>query len=657
MFEAILATFWLIPVLAVGCLYAYRAGMIEIGGDEVGLVFKKHNLFSLTRVPPATRQSKEDNFPSSNPAPLANLQFALEGEAGWQADVLSPGTHLGYWRWMYKIQKVVRVHVPPGQVGLVVANDGAPLPVDRRLGRIVECNGFQDARSFLVNGGQMGQQFGLLTTGTYRINTKLFDVYVQEDLRVCVIKTGNVGIVSTLEGSAIPAGDTAGPVIPGHDCFQNGQRFVDAGGCKGIQEEVLQAGSYTLNRWFVLVEQVPLTYIPTGTVGVVISNAGKAPRKDARVELVEEGYKGVRRTPLPPGWHALNPRVLKVEIVPTYEITLDWSNKSKDRRNYDAPLRKLRLRSNDGYEFDIEVTQIIHIKAEDAPRMILRVGSPGARAGQHDTADVPSNTEKFDSIRNLVMRVLEPMVGNYFRNTAQDYGVLDFLKNRGERQREAMDRIKAALGIYGVQAVGTFINDIDLPPDIENTLRKRTLAEEMKKTLIVQRETEQERGRLVKENAEMSGEVDVIKARAEADVFLIKSGAKDVARREKELVKFEVMQKVVEVLGQEGYLRKEHIDQIPNLKLPTTIMGSNGVFDTFLAQYLGNAASPQHPPDQDNLKLIFQIVDDLKRNPAKIDVLMDKLTDRPRATQVTTVNANPVQPPLSLESRPKNLGS
>ena len=50
------------------------------------------------------------------------------------------------------------------------------IPAERILGKVVDCDNFQDARKFLVNGGEKGRQLGILTAGTYRINTALFTV-------------------------------------------------------------------------------------------------------------------------------------------------------------------------------------------------------------------------------------------------------------------------------------------------------------------------------------------------------------------------------------------------------------------------------------------------------------------------------------------------
>src|SRR6266498_585787 len=102
--------------------------------------------------------------------------IALGGEAGYQADTLAPGLHFGYWRWQYRILKEPVTVVPQGEIALVLAADGAAIPAERILGKIVDCDNFQDARKFLVNGGEKGRQLGILTAGTHRINQALFTV-------------------------------------------------------------------------------------------------------------------------------------------------------------------------------------------------------------------------------------------------------------------------------------------------------------------------------------------------------------------------------------------------------------------------------------------------------------------------------------------------
>ena len=83
--------------------------------------------------------------------------IALNGEAGYQADTLAPGLHIGLWPWQYEITMVPFTLIAQGQLGVVEVCDGAPLS-GRVLGRAVACDAFQDARGFLTHGGQRGPQ-------------------------------------------------------------------------------------------------------------------------------------------------------------------------------------------------------------------------------------------------------------------------------------------------------------------------------------------------------------------------------------------------------------------------------------------------------------------------------------------------------------------
>lgn len=262
---------------------------------------------------------------------------------------------------MYTICKEPVIRVRQGEIALVMANDGQPLSSGRKLGKAIPaCMSFQDARAFLAQGGEKGRQIEVLPAGDYHINTRLFTVItsdnagehdlVPKDLRVYRVNPGMLGIVTTLEGKTLPSGEIAGSQIPEHDNFQNGQKFIDGGGYMGLQEEVLLEGAWQLNPWFVEVEQRPLTHISAGTVGVVISHVGKNNRLGSVEALVEPGCKGVWKTPLYPRKHPVNTKVMDIVIVPTHDITLDWSNKkTKQPENYDSQLHALKIYSKDGF--------------------------------------------------------------------------------------------------------------------------------------------------------------------------------------------------------------------------------------------------------------------------------------------------------------------
>jgi uncharacterized membrane protein YqiK len=438
------------------------------------------------------------------PELAAGRLIATSGEAGYQARLLPPGWHFGLWRWKYRVVKVPVVTVPPGEVALLVAADGASIPSERVLGRVVECDNFQDAEAFLRRGGERGRQLGFLTAGTYRINPALFQVVTAavapqfhmnpEQLKVFTIGPERVGIVTVLDGRPIPAGDLAGHPTAGHDSFQRGQAFIDAGGCRGLQEEVLMSGSFNLNPWFARVEQIPLVEVPIGYVGVVVSYVGQehidvSGDSFTHGDLVERGHKGVWAEPLLPGKHPINLRVMKVELVPTTNIVLNWAQRS-EAHEYDKRLSSIAVRSRDGFSFTLDVATIIHVGARNAPRVISRVGS----------------------MQNLVDHVLQPTVGNYFRNSAQQVSVLEFLSARSSRQMEAYQRIKEAISSYDVECIDTLIGDIVPPESLMKTQTDRKIAQELELTYAAEREAQIKRQDLEREKANADLQAEVVRS-------------------------------------------------------------------------------------------------------------------------------------------------
>jgi uncharacterized membrane protein YqiK len=483
--EHFFMNYWWIFVVVL-CLVLYKFilrflfGMVIVPEDKIGLVTKKFVLFGENKELPDGRI------------------IATMGEAGFQAKTLAPGLYFWKWVWQFEITMESFTIIPEGKIGLVMAKDGAEIPTGNILGRRVECDNFQDADLFLKNNGQRGRQTNYITAGSYRLNTMLFQISITDMVR---IHESMVGIVTTLDGQPIDAGQIAGKVVEGHNNFQNFDAFLELGGNRGLQPTVILAGSYNLNPWAIQVEETPMTEIPIGYVGVVISYIGQDGHDRTGADfkhgnIVDKGYKGVWLEPFGPGKYPINKYVMKVELVPTTNLVLNWASARSESHNLDKHLSTITVRSKDGFPFNLDVSQIIHVPTNEAPKVIARFGN----------------------MVNLVSQVLEPTIGNYFRNSAQDSDVIAFLSSRKERQESAKEHIKKVLDEYNVNAVDTLIGDIVPPESLMKTLTDRKIAEEQKVTYETQKQAQETRQGMEKETAIADMQKDIVKAQQSVEI-------------------------------------------------------------------------------------------------------------------------------------------
>jgi hypothetical protein len=295
----------LIPVLVVSALVAltFMSSFRNIGPSEVGAVSKRFG-----------KQLAEGSI------------IAMNGEAGYQAELLMPG-----WRFkfslLYSVTKYPWVQVPAGEIGVIIAQVGAPIEQGAKSAKYNEELGdFSDLKKFLDNGGQKGVQRPLLAPGTlspihpvaFLVLTSQY-VYgepISEDLPIhgdhddlsaesfgiesSMLKVTNItpregkdviGIVTALEGQPLENGAIAGRIggyaditaAEGastgpneiismllatkndlHNNYQNFQAFLDAGGRIGLQHDPLLYGAYLLNPFLVKVDIVDMLVVQQG---------------------------------------------------------------------------------------------------------------------------------------------------------------------------------------------------------------------------------------------------------------------------------------------------------------------------------------------------------------------------------------------------------
>lgn len=482
--DVVISYWWVILIVLSILFYKFVLrvffGMVIVPEDRIGLVTKKFVLFGADKSLPDSRI------------------IATKGEAGFQAQTLAPGLYWGMWIWQFNVDMTPFTIIPEGKIGLVLSKDGKEIPTGRILARKVPSDNFQDATAFLDNGGQKGRQSAFITTGSYRINTFLFEIVMVDQIKIF---ENMIGIVTALDGEPIPQGQIAGANVEGHNNFQDFDKFLEKGGNRGLQPQVMLAGSYYINSWAIQIEQNPMTDVPIGYVGVVISYIGEdgldvTGEHFKHGNIVTKGQRGVWMEPLGPGKYALNKYTTKLEPVPTTNLVLNWAVARSESHNLDHNLSTITVRSKDGFPFNLDVSQIIHVPANEAPKVIARFGS----------------------MTNLVSQVLEPTIGNYFRNSAQESDVISFLSTRKERQESAKNHIKVVLDEYNVNAVDTLIGDIVPPDSLMKTLTDRKLAEEEQKTYQTQKMAQEQRQGMEKETAIADMQKEIVKASQSVEI-------------------------------------------------------------------------------------------------------------------------------------------
>ncbi len=512
-------------------------GFHSIGPAEVGLVTKR-----------VGKRIKGDQL------------VAMNGEAGYQAELLMPGLRFKFWP-VHKVERYAWVQVPPDHIGLVIAQVGGALATGAKSAVYKpEFGSFADIHAFLSNGGQRGVQRPVLPPGTTApihpvgfvviTRERIFGKMISEATQTAASQvepnalnvvhitpqgeTDVVGVVTTLEGPASgdiasriggfadvtamegPEGGSPTQIIQAvlrskndlHDNYQDYQAFLSNGGSIGLQHDPILYGSYLLNPFLVKVELREMLVVRQGEVAVIKAYVG-LPTEDTSGDefkfgsIVKPGHQGIWAEPLRTGKYTLNPRIYEAEIVPTSILTLNWSHATSDAHSLDERLAPIDAKSREAFAFSIDLQVQIHVPDTRAPKVISMVGT----------------------MQNLVNEVLQSAVGNYFRNKLQTLGATEFIEKRDEVQNAAESYIQQYLSRYEVETRGVYIQDVVFPADLVEVLTSREIAAQERATFAQQREAQEARVSLEQQRgvADMQGElaqanvsVDIERSRAQA---------------------------------------------------------------------------------------------------------------------------------------------
>src|SRR3954468_1809896 len=501
-----------------------------IGPTEVGLVNKRYALRKL---------------PEDNP-------IAFHHEAGFQAELLMPGLRIKLWP-IFAVQKHPWVQVPAGEIGVVIAQVGAELPIGAKSGVYQDVFGnFSNLARFIELGGQKGVQRPVLPPGTLMpVHPVAFLVLTPqavyglpvspdlvataraadgvlgpdsfglapEQLRVVVIAPQGpvdmVGIVTVLEGEPLHSGDIASRL----------------GGYEDIAAMMQSPSDGTPAETDAKAIEILL-----GSKNVLHNNY-----QDFQAFLEHGGKIGLQHDPLLYGAYLLNPFLVRVEMVPMLVVnqgevavikafvglpTLDTSGtefkfgsivRPGHRGIWQEPLRTGKYPINPRvYAAEIVPTSILTlnwanavstahnldahlspIEAKSREGFVFRIDLqvqihvPDTRA--------PKVISMVGTMQNLVNEVLQAAVGNHFRNTIQNLEAVRFIETRREVQASALQAITTYLAAYDVETRGVYIQDVDFPDELVLVLTQREIANQEKATFA--EEERAEIARIEKEKA------------------------------------------------------------------------------------------------------------------------------------------------------------
>lgn len=638
-----IAVYVLLGILALLLIVTVVPSIRFIGPNQIGLVTKRFGLKKL---------------PGDNP-------IALNGEVGYQADLLMPGWWFKLWI-NYSVRNFPWIQIPAGEIGVVIAQVGEPLPPgaksaeDKTKGRTEV---FSNLRQFIESGGQKGVQRPVLPPGTlapvhpagFLVITKegVYGLPISEELRSGASKnfglqpkhlsqmiidpsgqyTGEseretrdvIGIVTTLEGQPLPAGDIASRLegfkdietlesqgapdsdlieatLGGknwkHNNYQDFQEFLDSGGKIGLQHDPLLYGAYNLNPFLVRVDIAPMLVVEQGEVAVIKSYVGQVSQDTSGKEfkygqLVKPGHRGIWSENLRTGKYPINPHCYQSVIVPTAILTLNWAEAVSEAHKLDTRLVPIVAKSREGFVFKIDLQVQIHIPDVQASRVISIVGT----------------------IENLVDEVLQAAVGNYFRNKLQSIPAVKFIEQRDEIQQEAQNYVREKLAEYEVETLGVYIQDVILPEQLVVVLTDREIANQKVETFKKEKEAEDQRIQMenAKGTANKQSELaaskvgidikrnnaDARKLEAEGEAsYIAETGKAQAAEvRAVALAKAEGYQEQVKALGQSATAIVNVADVMRDSKLkivPEVLVtgGGNGSLDALLSTLAGKFLKP-----------------------------------------------------------------
>lgn len=436
--------------------------------------------------------------------------------------------------------KVLLVAVAPILVAAGVVSSSVRFVGADQVG-IVTRNAFGPRLSggrIIATDGEMGVQAEVLSPGWHFGYWPL--VYDVETTRLVEVKSGEVGLVESRDGTPLDRGQLFAPEVDNASfkrMVEDAGYFLGEGeGRKGPQSNVLTPGRYRINTALFNVRSVPSIKVPEAAVAVLKANFGESPTLEVQpapgsdaVMLAGENERGVRAEPLPPGTYPINPEAYTVSIV-SNEVRILYFTEGRAKEGTDEQ-KEITVRTSDGFTFPVDVRVEYVIEPDNAPVVIAKLGN------DQENVVAPLNS----SVRAI------------FRNNAESVKALDYVQQRSQQESQSLAMLQAEMAGRGVTITAVRIGDVGTDdPDLQPLLKTQTdreialqeqltfqeqqrAAEQKKMLTRTEQEAEEER-RLATASyqvkiAEQEKERRLIEAAAEAEAIRIEADGRSEAFR------------------------------------------------------------------------------------------------------------------------------
>ena len=379
--------------------------------------------------------------------------------------------------------------------------------------------------------GEMGVQAQVLSPGWHPWYWPI--LYDVSAVPLVEIDQDQVGLVEAQDGQPLASSQLFAPEVTEDEFKQmldDATQFLSSGGRKGPQSNVLKPGKYRINTELFKITKEKATDVPNASVAVLKANFGDPPTiqqslvdGNEQVLLADDGERGVRAKPLPPGKYPINTKAYEVTIVSTKQTIVRFTKHAGQSGDRVEEEREINVRTTDGFTFPVDVRIEYNIEAQNAPIVVAKL----------------KDEEGMRAMLNSTVRAI-------FRNNAESVKALDYVNQRSHQETQSLSLLQLEMAKVGVTVTAVRIGDVgdeETLGDLLKTQRDREIAtqeqitfqeqqkaaEQKKELTRTEQEAEEERKLATASYdvkiAEQNKEKRLISASAEAEAIKIEAAA------------------------------------------------------------------------------------------------------------------------------------